>query len=469
MPERSDALVFFGATGDLAYKQIFPALSLLVNKRKIEIPIIGVAKQGWNLEQLKQRAHDSLAEQGPVDEAAFAKLTALLRYVDGDYNDPATFMALRKELGGAMRPCHYLAIPPALFETVAKGLADSECDRDARIVVEKPFGHDLASAEELNATIHRYFPEDRVYRIDHFLGKEAVQNMLYTRFANTFLEPIWNRTYVDNVQISMTEVLDVKDRGHFYDATGCIRDVIQNHLLQVTSLLTMEPPTPHDPDGVRNEQVDVLKAMRALSPSDVVRGQFNGYREEEGVAPDSTVETFAALRLYIDNWRWAGVPFFIRAGKCMPMTTTEVVVTLRKPPLDIFDAYDRTHADTIRFRLGPDVYIALQSRAKVPGEAMVGEDIELVARHHAGGDMKPYERLLHDAIEGETTLFARQDEVEQAWRVVDPVLDDATPVHPYERDTYGPAAAADLVADVGHWRSLSLTLPADEVAEGAKA
>jgi glucose-6-phosphate 1-dehydrogenase len=463
MPERSDALVFFGATGDLAYKQIFPALCALVNKRKLGIPIIGVAKQGWNLDQLKERARESLKAAGVDDESAFANLAALLRYVDGDYNDPATFQQLRTELGDAKRPCHYLAIPPALFETVARGLAKSECGRDARIVVEKPFGHNLASARELNETIHRYFPEERVFRIDHFLGKEPVQNMLYIRFANTFLEPIWNRTFVDNIQISMTEAFGVQDRGHFYDATGCIRDVVQNHLLQIASLLTMEPPTPHDADGVRNEQVDVLKAMRPLTPVDVVRGQYVGYRDVDGVASNSTVETFAAVRVRIDDWRWAGVPIFIRSGKCMPVTTTEVVVTLRKPPVDIFDSYGREHNDTIRFRLGPDVYIALQSRAKRPGEAMVGEDIELVARHQSAGDMKPYERLLHDAVAGEMALFARQDEVEEAWRIVDPILDDVTPVHPYQPNTYGPASADELVADVGGWRRLSLATPPDEV------
>ena len=466
MATPSDAFVFFGATGDLAYKQIFPSLQAMVKAGTLDVPVIGVAKAGWDLDQLKKRAQDSLEEHGGVHRRAFAKLKKLMRYVDGDYADPDTFTRLREELGRSRRPLHYLAIPPSLFGTVAQSLHDSGCAPEGtRIVVEKPFGHDLASAQALNRVLHKVFPEDAIFRIDHYLGKEPVENLIFFRFANGFLEPIWNRYNIASVQVTLAESFGVQGRGSFYDSAGAIRDVVQNHMLQIVSLLAMEPPAGHYPEAIRDRKAELIRAMAPLRKSDVVRGQFRGYRDEPGVAKDSTVETFAALRLYIDNWRWAGVPFFIRAGKCMPMTTTEVVVTLCKPPLDIFDSYDRTHADTIRFRLSPDVYIALQSRSKIPGEAMVGEDIELVARHQAGSDAKPYERLLHDAIEGETTLFARQDEVEEAWRVVEPILDDACPIHPYKPGTYGPAASDEIVADVGGWRGLSLKEPSDEAPE----
>jgi glucose-6-phosphate 1-dehydrogenase len=449
----ADALVFFGATGDLAYKQIFPALQSMIRRGHLDMPIIGVAKSGWGLDDLKKRAHDSLSEHGGVDKQAFEKLTSLLGYIDGDYEDPATFDALRAKLDGAEHPVHYMAIPPSLFGTVVKELARSGCADGAKVMVEKPFGHDLESAMRLNRTLGEVFPERSIFRIDHYLGKEAVENLLYFRFANSFLEPVWNREHVRRVQITMAESFGVAGRGRFYEEAGAIRDVIQNHMLQVLAMLTMDAPAEQDPEALRDEKSRLLKSIKPLTPKQIVRGQFKGYRDEDGVAKDSSVETFAAVRLHVDSWRWSGVPFVIRAGKCLPITATEVLVEFRRPPQIVFDEPKSGDPNGVRFALSPDVAIALRARAKVPGEELVGEDVELLARHHHPDEMPPYERLIGDAMRGDPTFFAREDGVQAAWKVVDPILDDATPVHPYEQGTWGPAEADALIDGADSWHA----------------
>ena len=446
----ADAFVFFGATGDLAFEQVFPALQALTQRGHLSMPVVGVAKPDWTTEQLRDRARDSITTHGALDARAFTAFAGRLAYVAGDYQAPETFVRLRQALGAAQRPVFYLAIPPSLFGTVAQGLAQSGCAAQARLIVEKPFGRNLASAQALNRTLHEFFAESAIYRIDHFLGKEPVQNLLYVRFANAFLEPIWNRDHVDHVTITMAEDFGVRGRGRFYEEVGATRDVFQNHLLQVLTILTMEAPVANDATAIADAKVALLCAVRPLQPADVVRGQYEGYRSEDGVAADSTIETYVAARLAIDNWRWAGVPFLIRAGKSLPVTVTEVRVRLKRPPVALFGSADAS-ANEFCFRLSPDVSISLHALAKRPGEEMVGDAVQLIERYHPAHEMAPYERLLGDALRGDRTLFGNEEGVEAAWRIVDGVLDAAVSSAPYPQHSWGPPEAGRLAPDPGGW------------------
>ena len=450
---KSDALVLFGATGDLAHKKLFDTIQALYRRGVLEGPVIGVAKSGMTREQVIDRAREGIVTYGRgVDEANFKKFADQFQYVDGDYGDAATFEALKKALGSAQRPIHYLAIPPVLFGTVTKGLKAAGCiDENARVVVEKPFGHDKASAEALNRTLHEVLDERQVFRIDHYLGKEATQNVLYTRFANAFFEPVWNRNHISNIQITMAESFGVDGRGQFYDATGCLRDVIENHLMQVVGFLCMEPPYWTDKERVRDEQVKLFRSIRTISTNDIVRGQFEGYLQEPGVAPNSTTETFAAVRVFIDNWRWQGVPIYIRAGKNLPVSGTEVRVQFHRPPNVVFPDEQAPMHNQVRFLFSPRIEIGICMQVKIDGERMVGEPMELKVVDQQPDEMTPYERLIGDAIQGDQALFARQDVVEEGWRIVQNIIGNSVPVHLYKPGTWGPDAVYDILLPSGGW------------------
>ena len=453
---RSDALVLFGVTGDLAHKLIFPALYAMVKRGTLTVPVVGVALPKWSIERLHKRVADGIERSGGLDDKrALKRLLSLLSYVSGDYENPNTFHAIGKALGEARHPLFYLAIPPVLFGTVITGLGAAGLAKNARVIVEKPFGRDLASARALNRIAHSVFPEDSIFRIDHFLGKEAIMNILYFRFANSFLEPIWNRNYVASVQITLAETFGVGKRGKFYETAGCLRDVMQNHLFQIVALLAMEPPATKDYGDVHTEQANVFESMRALTPDDLVRGQYAGYRQEPDVAKNSDVETFAAIRLFIDSWRWEGVPFYLRSGKYLPVTETEVLVELKPPPQRLFDDSDPANgpANYVRFRISPDADIAIAARVKLAGSGFVGIQKELRLLEEQAGEETPYERLLGDAMTGDGALFAREDAVEAAWAVVNPVLKKHNRALPYKRHTWGPKAADRLIGSYGPWHN----------------